>query len=99
MAGRNATKVISLINNNANLGISPRHLVFIVGIYSNITGTAFKVDVISAGANPNSATVQVSTGATTTLSNITITSVIYNAQNSQLLSHSGITTYTAFSQQ
>ena len=67
-------------------------------MYSNITSNNLTVDVKSGGVNPSFATVMVSTGTTTSLANITVTSIIYDPQNSQFLSYSGVATYTSFSQ-
>ena len=57
-ANQNATKVIPLIQFvDATLGINPTHIVFLVGLYSNITGNNLTVETRSGGVNPSFATI------------------------------------------
>lgn len=84
---------------SAQLGISPTHLVFIVGLDATITGGNFTVEASSQSVNPSLATLAIKTGSTTSLSNITVTSIIYDSQSSQFLSYAGVVTYNTFNKE
>lgn len=97
--GSTATQVVSLSQYNTTLGNSPQHLVFLVGLYANISNMNLTVSAASGGINPSFATVLLTTGGGTTVINATVSSVIFAPQNSQFLSYAGVVTYQSFQQE
>jgi hypothetical protein len=74
-------------------------VVFIVGFYASFDASNFSLKASSAGVSPSLATVLVSTGQSTRLNNVTVSSVIFDPGNGQFLSFAGTTTYQGFVQQ
>ena len=97
--GSTATQVVTLGQYNTTIGSNPQHLVYLVGIYANITNNNLSVSASSGGINPSFATVLVATGGTTSLINATIISVIFTPGSSQFLSYAGVVTYRSFQQE
>lgn len=100
MANQVATQVVTLTQyTNTTISSNAKHLTFIVGMYCTLLTDNLTVSARSVGINPAFATLQVSNGPGSYLTNITISSVIFDPNSSQFLSYAGQVTYSTFSTQ
>lgn len=98
--GQTSNHTISLTSNpNTTITSNAKHVLFIVGIYSALIGNNFTVNVSAGPTTPAAATIAVTNGLGSFITNITICSVIFDGSNSQFLSNAGQVTYKSFSSQ
>jgi len=68
-------------------------------MYSALIGNNFTVNITAGPINPSTATITVTNGYSSYITNITVTSVIFDPSNSQFLSNGGTIAYQSFTSQ
>ena len=69
---------------------------FIVGLYASLLGTNLTLSVTPTAITPATASFSVTNGLNSFLTNITVSSVIFDPSNSQFIAYGGTISYSSF---